>query len=247
MSRYVYSTILVLLIAIPLLGIPYEQTEEYAQKQAFLNERAARFKAETGFEGSIAYNYQTMTFSSMIGNFKGIEIATPQDTTAMQLIFTQLVSIISPYLAASKEDLQYELLLFNERRSTARYRQIINGYEINGSGWLSISYMIELNKILVTDSTVPIRTDSISPSVKRERALKIYQDSIAGEEDKLSLPVTPVVSLKYYDVNQHTKDLSPNYRLCWIISGYRFIVLDAVSETVYINRPSYVVHNRSYK
>lgn len=59
-SRYLSCLFLVLLMVVPLSGIPYEQTEEYAQKQAILNERAARFKAETGFNGSLRSGHSSM-------------------------------------------------------------------------------------------------------------------------------------------------------------------------------------------
>jgi hypothetical protein len=42
------------------MGIPYEQTVEYNQKQAILNKRAARYKEETGLVGDIGYCFQTM-------------------------------------------------------------------------------------------------------------------------------------------------------------------------------------------
>jgi len=64
-------------MVVTLIGLPYEQTEEYIQKQAILNERAARFKAETGFEGDITYNYQYIKFSHIIGNFRDIVITAP--------------------------------------------------------------------------------------------------------------------------------------------------------------------------
>lgn len=243
MKRYFSFLFCVLLSVVPLMGIPYEQTAEYAQKQAILNERAAKFKAETGFKGSISFDHRFMQFSHLSGTFNGMEVTTPQDTTSMLQIFTQIISTISPYIAASETDLHLEYISLNERRSAVRYRQIVNGYRFDGCGWLSVSYLIGQNKISVTNCTVPIREDFVAPTVTRERALEIYRDSIVGYENKLSIPVTPRANLKYYDVDQHIKDMSPSYRLCWIISGDRFVVIDAVSEKIYVNRPSYVLYN----
>ncbi|MFO8144284.1 MAG: hypothetical protein R6T89_00920 [Candidatus Syntrophosphaera sp.] len=72
-KKHVIYVFLVLLMVVPMMGVPYEQTEEYARKQAILDERAARFKAETGFEGDIWYSHQAMKFdiiSAISGIFK---------------------------------------------------------------------------------------------------------------------------------------------------------------------------------
>lgn len=79
MKRYLFCAFLLLLMVVPLMGLHYEQTEEYTQKQAILNERAARFKAETGFVGDIGYSYQTMGFSNYRSNFRDIPITAPHD------------------------------------------------------------------------------------------------------------------------------------------------------------------------
>jgi len=87
------------------MGVPYEQTEEYNQKQAILNERAARFKAETGFEGDITYNYQYMKFSHIIGNFRDIVITAPQDTVYMKQVFDRVLAKVRPYISAQEGQL----------------------------------------------------------------------------------------------------------------------------------------------
>jgi len=48
------------------------EQEEYFRKKQELDLLAERFKAETGFEGTIQYNYIRMTLSQFRGNFRDI-------------------------------------------------------------------------------------------------------------------------------------------------------------------------------
>ena len=105
MKKYLFCLFCLLLIVVTLIGLPYEQTEEYIQKQAILNERAARFKAETGFEGDITYNYQYMKFSHIIGNFRDIVITAPQDTVYMKQVFDRVLAKVKPYISAQEGQL----------------------------------------------------------------------------------------------------------------------------------------------
>jgi hypothetical protein len=69
MKKYVCLAFLSLLMVLPMLGAPCEQTDEAAAKQAILSEKAERFKAEAGFRGEIKYNTEKMNLGFFEGKF----------------------------------------------------------------------------------------------------------------------------------------------------------------------------------
>jgi len=171
MKRYLFCVFLLLLMVVPLMGIPYEQTEEYIQKQAILNERAARFKAETGFVGDIGYSYQTMGFSNYRGNFRDIPITAPQDTVVMKQVFVQVLSRVKPYIRAREGQLVREEIGVRFNGTWVTYRQRVNGYGIEGAGVLRIDYNIPTSEIIVTDNTVDIGSEIVQVNITEDQAI----------------------------------------------------------------------------
>jgi len=158
-------------MVVPLMGIPYEQTEEYNQKQAILNERAARFKAETGFVGDIGYSYQTMGFSNYRGIFRDIPITAPQDTVVMKQVFVQVLSRVKPYIRAREGQLVREEIGVRFNGTWVTYRQRVNGYGIEGAGVLRIDYNIPTSEIIVTDNTVDIGSEIVQVNITEDQAI----------------------------------------------------------------------------
>ncbi|MFA6976404.1 MAG: T9SS type A sorting domain-containing protein [Mesotoga sp.] len=244
MKRYLFCVFLLLPMVVPLMGIPYEQTVEYNQKQAILNERAVRFKAETGFEGDITFNHQDMKCSYLRGTFKDIEVTAPQDTTFMKQVFNQLVSKIVQHISAREEDLLMGKVVSTDSRTSVRYTQMVNGYGIEQGGWLNISYMNDLKLFTVTDNTVSIRTDLVVPTVSIDKAKQIYHELVLQDETNHSLTIPPSIRLMYFNINRYKIGLNPDYRLCWIVGGVKTIVLDAVSEAIYVNKYPIIIHDK---
>lgn len=86
MNAYLYCVFLMLLMVFPLMGIPYEQTEEYAQKQAVLDERSRQDSRQKRDLWGILATTFSMQFTTISGSFKDIEVTAPQDTVFMRSV-----------------------------------------------------------------------------------------------------------------------------------------------------------------
>jgi len=226
MKSYMFCVFLILLMVVPLMGISYEQTEEYTQKQAILNERAVRFKAETGFEGYIGYNLQSMQFSQISGNFVDIEVTAPQDTEFMRSVFDQVVSKVMPYISARDGQLKSGKVVSNELGSRTIYWQKVNGYSIEGGGGtLRISYNLATQKLNVNNGTVDISSDPVSINLSLEQAISLVQEKVFdGAEVK---PTNPRIA--YVPIDNENGQA---YYLCHILTNQGYTVFVDVSEPI---------------
>jgi len=203
--------ILALCVVTTLMAVPYEQTEEYRQKQAILNERAARFKAETGFEGDIGYNYQSKNLSSYRGNFRDIDVSAPQDTVAMGLVLVQVFEKMKPYLLAREG----QLFEGSQEWKSKMWVQKINGYSVYPGGYLSIRYNDETNDFIINDATVDIPNTLIPIKVSKEYAMQImideYKKSDFYKGQVRSVSREPSLEYLRLSKSQHPSE----YRLYW--------------------------------
>jgi hypothetical protein len=226
MKRYWFCLFYLLLMVVPLLGLPYEQTEEYNQKQAILNERAARFKAETGFVGDISYNLQGMQFSTISGSFKEIEVTAPQDTVFMRSVFDHVVSKVMPYISAREGQLSCSKVRSNINGSGVIYWQNVNGYSIEGGGGsLRIHYSLATYQLSVNNGTVDISSDPVSINLTLEQAISLVQEKVFdGAEVK---PTNPRIA--YVPIDNENGQA---YYLCHILTNQGYTVFVDVSEPI---------------
>ena len=173
MKKYLYCIFFLLLMVVPLMGIPYEQTEEYSQKQAILSERAVRFKAETGFEGDITYNHQYMKFSQLYGTFNDIHLTAPNDTISAECAFDKVLLRITPFISASEGQLIPSIIERSQYMVSKKWEQKINGYSVHPGGIISISFNIDTQEFIINDSTVDIPNTPIPINISKEDAKQI--------------------------------------------------------------------------
>jgi len=148
---------------------PAEQ-EEYTRKSRELKNLSERFKSETGFGGTIEYNYETMRLQSFRGTFPGIPFPVTSDSTALRNSFEQVIEKMAPYLSASKIQLEKTPIHFNRWGDGTRYIQKVNGYTIEGGGYLNITYSIDQKRIDVLDETVYIPQQPVGKMISEEEA-----------------------------------------------------------------------------
>ncbi|MFA7030331.1 MAG: hypothetical protein WC179_08660 [Candidatus Cloacimonadaceae bacterium] len=183
MKRYLYRVLFLLLIIVPLPGVSYEQTEEYAQKQAILNERAARFKAETGFEGDITYNYQYMKFSQLYGTFNDIHLTDPHDTISAGCAFDKVLLRITPFISAREGQLIPSIIERSQYIVSKKWVQKINGYSVHPGGIISISFNIDTQEFIINDATVDIPNTPIPINISKEDAKQIMINEYRKSDD----------------------------------------------------------------
>lgn len=217
----------ILCVVSTLMAVPYEQTEEYRQKQAILNERAAKFKAETGFEGSITYNHQYAKFSNITGNFRDIEITAPQDSVSMRQVFDQVVLRMRPYLSAQVNQLYSGGVSCHDMGSRVIYRQIVNGYKIeNGWGLLKLSYSNASKKLNILDNTAVISSETVPINISLEKAIKLAQDEISIGANEM--PYNPRIA---YTLSGDSTD--PRHYLCYILIFWgKSVCVDVSDSTI---------------
>jgi hypothetical protein len=225
-------------MVVTLIGLPYEQTEEYIQKQAILNERATRFKAETGFEGDITYNYQYMTFSNIIGNFRDIVVTAPQDTVYMKQVFDRVLAKVKPYISAQEGQLFKGKTLSNIIGSRVSYEQIVNGYRIEGGfGYLKMSYNFTTCKLSIVDDTADISSDIIPINITLKQAVKLSQDEVYNGAD-----VIPCNHRIAYTLGDN--DGGKEFYLCYVLNFEDYTInVDVSNLTIRSRTPSIFVRS----
>lgn len=215
MKQYWSCLLLFLLIALPVMGESRGQTEEYARKQAILNERAARFKAETGFEGSIVYNYRDMKFSRLTGKFTGIQISAPQDTVSTGNAIDQVLLRISPYILAREDQLNFTSSESNRYIVSKKWEQKVNGFSVYPRKFIIVAYNIPTKDFIISDSTVDLPSCPVQMNVSKTEAkqlmLDAYKRSVYCKDENNRYHRDP--SIGYIRVS--ATEISPQYRLCW--------------------------------
>ncbi len=215
MQRYLFIVFLVLSMVTPLMAVPYERTEEYRQKQAILNERAARFKAETGFEGSIDYNYRDMKFSRLTGEFTGIQISAPQDTVSTENAIDQVLLRISPYISAREDQLNFTSSESNRYIVSKKWEQKVNGFSVYPRKFIIVAYNLPTKEFIISDSTVDLPSCPVQMNVSKTEAkqlmLDAYKQSVYCKDETNRYHRDP--SIGY--INVPISESYSQYRLCW--------------------------------
>jgi len=236
MKSYMFCVFLILLMVVPLMGIPYEQTEEYTQKQAILNERAVRFKAETGFTGDVGHSTRTMRLHTYRGNFSGIHFSAEADTIAFRQACESIVQKILPFSPANRMQLSMSRITKSVRGYTTDYYQQVNGYRVEGAGFIMITYEEGRKRFSIGDNTVELPDGDAVPVLSYEEAVSIAKQHYTNElgyPDTIEIkPATKSIAFVKFD-NQ--------YKLCFVlgipdpnpnkIDDYT-IVIDAITGKV---------------
>ncbi|MCB5272419.1 MAG: hypothetical protein LHW56_11360 [Candidatus Cloacimonetes bacterium] len=157
--------------------------EVYWRKTQEMNQRAERFKAETGFEGYLGHNLQYMKFTQTSGNFSGIQLTAPQDTTMARLAFDQVLLRMFPFISAREGQL-FPLKIESSQYSVAKkWEQRVNGYSVYPGGFIRIAYIIETQRFNINDSTVDIPNTPIPIKISKEDAKQIMINEYKKSDD----------------------------------------------------------------
>jgi len=220
-------TLLFLLVITAVFAIEDScEAEEQWRKTQELNQLADRFRAETGFVGNIDYDYKNMKISQIRGNFTDLEITSPQDTLFMKSIFERIFTKVTPYISARPEQLFRGKISSDIVITSVIYRQIINGFKIDGGVWsLRIYYNSATKELVVNDATANINSEVIPINVSVEQALQIVQKEILKRDN-----VKPGYSSIAY--SEGDKENAGKYYLCHILSFRDCVVYIDVSVPV---------------
>ena len=108
MKKVIMLILLVLIVVISLNANSNEDMQEYSRKWNIEQERAKRFKQETGFEGNIVQQFrekEPMKLGQLYGNFSDIVVTAKEDTVIMKQVFEQVKAKVMPYVKAEEGQL----------------------------------------------------------------------------------------------------------------------------------------------
>lgn len=221
MKKNMLCLFFLVLIVINLTGTPYEQTEEYRQKKEILDARAAKFKAETGFVGDIAYSYQYMRFSQLYGTFNDINLADPHDTIIAEHVFDQLMHKITPFILAREGQLIPSVIEDSRYTVSKKWVQKINGYSVHPGGIIRIAYNIDTQEFIIGDATVDIPDKPVSINISKEDAKQLmineYKKSVYYNNREWGISKEP--SIAYIRISTSKDPLQ--YRLYWSMNFFQ--------------------------
>jgi hypothetical protein len=217
MKKVIMLILLVLIVVISLNANSNEDMQEYSRKWNIEQERAERFKQETGFEGNIVQQFrenEPMKLGQLYGNFSDIVVTAKKDTVIMKQIFEQVKAKIMPYVKAEEGQLFAESVYTNIVTTGITYNQKINGYPIYRAGRLNIRYNFSTSEFVITDNTIEISSEYVPINITEDEAINIvlkhYGDKTRIFENKRRY-------LAYHRIKTNTG--SYEYRVCYIISS----------------------------
>ena len=192
-------------------GYPAEEAEHW-EKVRQLEQLADRFKAETGFTGSIESSTERMRLSFFEGRFSGIQITADADTATFRAAFEQILDKVLPYTFAKREQLTSSRITHNQRTIETDYYQQINGYRVEGAGRISFNYEKEYNRLEIGNGTVVLPETDALPTLSYKDAVQIaksyYVEELGYSEDVMITPKTH--SITFVDIDGH-------YELCYVL------------------------------
>lgn len=209
--------------------------ELYWRKTQEMNQMAERFKEDTGFTGEVAHSLNTMRLHVYRGRFSDIPFTADADTTAFREACERIVEKLLPYSPANRMQLSMCRIGKQLNGFTTDYRQQVNGYRLEGSGFIMITYEAGRKHFSIGDNTVMLPFDNISPVLSYEDAVRIYDEHIVDDEVTKNIrKIRPFLGIFFCNINaSESADIMPVYRLCWVGGWYKKIYIDALTGKIY--------------
>ncbi len=243
MNAKLLITILLLLICTAIFASEdHFDAEEYERKTQELNQLAERFKAETGFEGRINYGYERMRLGSFEGNFSDIPFTAEADSLAFRQACERIVEKILPYSPANRMQLSMSRISKSVRGYTTDYNQQVNGYRVEGAGFIMITYEEGRKRFSIGDNTVDLPEGDVSAIITPEEAERIALSDMNDAKYQSSR----TVSIYYTNRGSNTYYLA--YLICVgtdsnPIFGDYFYLIDSMTGRIAHKRRSDFIHS----
>jgi len=189
------------------------ENEEHWRKTKELKALSERFKADTGFGGTIEYNYDSMQLGSFRGIFSDITISNDQDTLLVRQAFERIVDKILPYTYATKNQLTATAISNNNMFARTDFVQIINGYRIESGGLIGMSYNKDNRIFHIGNSAVDIPQVPIGRVISEEEAIEHVKNYYV---ENLNYPDTIKIN-PYNPRIAYAKGKDNVYHLCYIL------------------------------
>jgi hypothetical protein len=216
---------------------------EHWEKVRQLDQLADRFKAETGFTGNVNYYVERMKLQSYEGKFADIPFSADADTISFRQACNRVLDKILPYSFAKRSQLSMGRISKRSGYISTDYYQQVNGYRVEGAGFIVITYDAGRYSFDIGDNAVELPTCGIEPVLSFEDAVRIYDEHVVDDETTKSLRKRrPFLTLFFSNIyNDWEGDFRTEYRLCWVGGYTRCIYIDAITGQVYktVNKTKY--------
>jgi len=204
-------------------GNPAEAAEHW-EKVRQLDQLAERFKAETGFRGEVMHSTTTMRLHVYRGNFPGVSFTADGDTIAFRQACEGIISKVLPNSQANSNQLSMSRISKSGRGYTTDYYQQVNGYRVEGAGYIMITFEDGRKYFSISDNTVDLPDGDVSANITPEEAeqiaLSVVNDEHYNNTECLKLFFSNMGSDRHYLAYQVnvTSNESPLYRdiVYWI-------------------------------
>ncbi|MDZ4121533.1 MAG: hypothetical protein U1C33_03885, partial [Candidatus Cloacimonadaceae bacterium] len=152
--------------------------------------------------------------------------------------FDRVVVKVMPYISAREGQLISGKTSSNINGTRVRYQQIVNGYRIEGAGFLNVAYNFDTKKITVTDATVDIAPQQVPINITEDQAIDIVLQRYKADSnfDKDHWMFRRHVRLVYAPI-EHESGMV-DFRLCYLISfgGGTNYVDPTTGEIVFVRK-----------
>jgi len=201
-----------------------------------------RFKAETGFEGTIEYNYQRMNLSQLRGKFKDVTFKADQDTIKFRCAIESILRKVQPYIAATREQLFPSPISSNDLRVKSIYQQRIYGFSTEHNGNINVSFNKGKQLFEITDSSVPINVllPVINISEKDAHNIALIEHKKKHQNSSIEIKACPDSRLAYSNKG------GLGYKLVYIVvmtDNTNAYYVDVETGNIIFIRPVYGVEN----
>jgi len=235
-ARFIMLGVLLAMFMILYANEDPSETTGYDQKKQELDQLAQRFKADTGFKGEIESYPEQMRLARFTGNFTDIDMSNVRDSVAFRQVCNSIINKLLPYIEAENEQLVPGRINVDSDQMGTRYYQIVNGYRIDGGGYLNVYYLYEQNRFGILNVTANIKQLTSNVNLNEQDAISIYYKHVeVGEEEKSINSFRPQFQLRYCNIYQYDLDKPFEFRLCWTGGSSRRLVIDANTGYIYIN------------
>lgn len=215
--------------------------EEYFRKTKELDKMANKFKAETGFQGSIEYGYEQMILGGFKGNFSDIHYTSDSDTIAFRQACEKVLNKILPYSKAIRSQLSISRIRNQWSLLSTYYYQQVNGYRVEGLGFVKISYDIERKRFHIGEGTVELPEGDVRAIITPEEAEQIVvrdmNDDKYQKAKVISVFISNMGSDAYYLA--YLVNIGDSTNMFW--GDYEYYV-DAIKGTVMHKDPAKIIH-----
>lgn len=179
-----------ILFIIMLLAISHGYADtnqaDHWEKVRQMEQLAERFKADTGFTGEVMHSTTTMRLHVYRGSFPGVSLTADGDTIAFRQACEEIISKVLPNSQANSNQLSMSRISKSGRGYTTDYYQQVNGYRVEGAGYIMITFEDGRKYFSISDNTVDLPDGDVGAIISQKKAEEIALADLNDERYSVS-------------------------------------------------------------